>query len=92
MLVLSPTRCYKQLRSSADLGPVTVTRNRDTGSGAEPTRPEGIALRPLKELVRSAFPVEHPLRAVILAEKDIVTPLEFLSKMEIWTTLVSLKV
>ncbi len=41
----------------------------------------------LKELVLSRFPEGHPLREVILAEKDHLTPQEFLAKMEVWGVL-----
>ncbi len=41
----------------------------------------------LKELVLSRFPEGHPLRAVILSEKDHLTPQEFLAKMEVWGVL-----
>ena len=48
-----------------------------------------IGIRPLKELVLSAFPEDHPLREVILAERDALSPSEFLAKLEVWTILLS---
>ncbi len=45
----------------------------------------------LKELVLSRFPEGHPLRDVILSEKDHLTPQEFLSKMDIWAVLLRWK-
>ncbi len=46
-----------------------------------------LPVRTLKELVLSRFPEGHPLRDVILAEKDHLTPQEFLAKMEVWGVL-----
>ncbi len=45
----------------------------------------------LKELVLSRFPEGHPLRDVILAEKDHLTPQEFLAKVDIWAVLLRWK-
>ena len=43
----------------------------------------------LKDFVRSKFPADHPLRDAILAEKDVLTPEELLSKLEVWAILLS---
>jgi len=43
----------------------------------------------LKDLVVSAFPEDHPLRTVILAEKDELPPSEFVAKMEVWLVLLN---
>lgn len=51
--------------------------------------PKMISVRPLKELVLSKFPDDHPLREVILAEKDHIAAEEFVVKMEVWAVLVS---
>ncbi len=51
--------------------------------------PRSVHTDGLKELVRSRFPIDHPLRDAILAEKDILTPEELLSKLEVWATLLS---
>ncbi len=51
--------------------------------------PRSVHTEGLKELVRSRFPVDHPLRDAILAEKDVVTPEELLSKLEVWAILLS---
>jgi len=48
-----------------------------------------IGIRPLKDLVVSAFPEDHPLRTVILAEKDELPPSEFVAKMEVWLVLLN---
>ncbi len=48
-----------------------------------------VSIRGLKDLVAARFPEDHPLRVVILAEKEILTPVEFLAKMEVWTILLS---
>jgi hypothetical protein len=50
---------------------------------------ESLSIRGLKDLVLSQFPEDHPLREVILAERDRVTPVEFLAKMEVWVVLLS---
>lgn len=48
-----------------------------------------VRIRPLKEWVLARFPEDHPLREVILAEKDVLTAAEFLAKMEVWTVLLN---
>lgn len=48
-----------------------------------------LSIRPLKDLVLSEFPEDHPLREVILAEKDFLEAAEFLSKMEVWSVLLN---
>ncbi len=48
-----------------------------------------LSIRGLKDLVLAQFPEAHPLREVILAEKDRLTPAEFLAKMEVWVVLLS---
>lgn len=48
-----------------------------------------LSIRDLKDLVLARFPEDHPLRAVILAEKDVLTPVEFLAKMEVWVVLLN---
>ncbi len=48
-----------------------------------------LSMRGLKDLVLAQFPEGHPLREVILAEKDRLTPAEFLAKMPVWFVLLS---
>jgi len=48
-----------------------------------------LSIRSLKDLVMSRFPEEHPLRAVILAERDLLSPQEFVVKLEIWSVLLN---
>jgi hypothetical protein len=48
-----------------------------------------VSIRGLKDLVLAHFPEGHPLREVILAERDRLTPAEFLAKMEVWVVLLS---
>ena len=48
-----------------------------------------IGIRSLKHLVVSAFPEDHPLRTVILAEKDDLPSSEFLAKMDVWLVLLN---
>ena len=43
-----------------------------------------LPMRKLKELALTVIPKEHPLRDVILAEKDFLTVDEYLAKMEVW--------
>ncbi len=66
-------------------------RLRSIRSAATPSLPgEGaVSIRDLKDLVVGRFPEDHPLRAVILAEKETLTPAEFLAKMEVWVVLLS---
>jgi hypothetical protein len=58
---------------------------------ANPRSSEGrvLSIRGLKEFVMARFPEEHPLRAVILAERDLLTPAELLAKMEVWSVLLN---
>lgn len=51
--------------------------------------PRSVHTDALKDLVRSKFPVDHPLRDAILAEKDVLTSEELLSKLEVWAILLS---
>ena len=46
-----------------------------------------LSIRPLKEFARTRIPANHPLREVILAERDFLTPVEFLAKLEVWQVL-----
>jgi len=62
--------------------PIVVSRGRDTTDGF-------VSIRGLKQLVLSRCTEDDPLRAVILAEKDILRPAEFLAKMEVWCVLLN---
>jgi hypothetical protein len=46
-------------------------------------------IRALKDFAFVRLPEDHPLRAVILAERDLLTPSEFVAKMEVWTVLLN---
>ena len=50
-----------------------------------------ISIRPLKDLVLGRFPEGHPLREVILAERDVLSSGEFLAKLEVWSVLLKRK-
>lgn len=50
---------------------------------------ETVSIRSLKDLVLSQFQGNHPLREVILAEKDELPPSEFLAKMDVWLVLLN---
>ena len=52
-------------------------------------RSREVSIRGLKDFVLARFPEDHPLRAVILAEKDVLTPAELLPKMEVWAVLLN---
>ncbi len=45
----------------------------------------------LKQLVLARFPEDHPLREVILAERDVLTSEELLAKMPVWLVLLNRK-
>ena len=45
----------------------------------------------MKDLVVAAFPEDHPLRTVILAERDDLSRSEFLAKMDVWLVLLNLR-
>jgi hypothetical protein len=46
-----------------------------------------VDIRPLKDFALVRLPEDHPLRTVLLAERDLLTPREFLAKMETWVIL-----
>lgn len=46
-----------------------------------------VSLRRLKQVVLAQLPDDHPLRAVLLAERDVLTTEEFLAKLPIWLIL-----
>lgn len=50
-----------------------------------------IPTRAIKSFVLSRLPPDHPLRQVILAEKENLTREEFVAKMEVWLILLSQK-
>ena len=50
-----------------------------------------VSIRSLKDLVLERFPEGHPLREVILAERDILTREELIAKLETWLVLFSRK-
>ena len=50
-----------------------------------------VSIRPLKDLVLGQFPEGHPLREVILAERDTLTRDELIAKLETWLVLFSRK-
>ncbi len=58
-------------------------------SSRGPPSGEALSIRSLKEFVTARLPEDHPLRAVIVAERDALTPAEFLAKMEVWAVLLS---
>ncbi len=43
-----------------------------------------VDIRPVKELAIEKLSENSPLRKVLLAERDIMNPCEFLAKMETW--------
>ncbi len=45
----------------------------------------------LKQLLLARFPEHHPLREVILAERDVLTSDEFLAKLPVWLVLLNRK-
>lgn len=53
--------------------------------------PPGVRLEPLKEFARTRLQQDHPLRDVLLAEADTLSPEEFLAKLPMWCVLVSRK-
>ena len=47
-----------------------------------------LPMRKLKELALTEIPKGHPLRDVLLDEKDYLTVDEYLTKMEVWLMLI----
>ena len=56
-----------------------------------PPMPPTVSIRGLKDLVIARFPEGHPLRDVILAERDTLTRGELIAKLETWLVLFSRK-
>jgi len=50
-----------------------------------------VSIRLLKDLALARFPEGHPLREVILAERDALSPDEFVAKLETWVFLLNRK-
>ena len=50
-----------------------------------------LCMRKLKEFAATDIPKDHPLRDVLLMEKDFLTPEEFIAKLEIWMHLMDEK-
>ncbi len=48
-----------------------------------------VDIRALKEFAYVRLPEDHPLRAALLAERDLLTPRELLAKMEVWIVLIN---
>lgn len=51
--------------------------------------PRTVSTKGIKDFVSKHLPVQHPLRQVILLEKDKLTPEEVVAKMEIWLVLLN---
>jgi|GEM_PF-3799093 len=43
-----------------------------------------VDIKPLKSLILKRFPPNHPLRFVLLAERDVLETGDFLAKLETW--------
>ena len=58
---------------------------------ARPGPPQiaAVSTRRLKEFILNRFADDHPLRQVILAERDSLTIAEFLAKLETWLVLLN---
>jgi hypothetical protein len=56
-----------------------------------PNSPQSVSTKRIKTFVSSHFSSDHPLRQVILAEKEKLTPEEALAKMEVWLVLLNHK-
>ena len=54
-----------------------------------PPQIASVSTRRLKEFVLNRFADHHPLRQVILAERDALTVAEFLAKLETWLVLLN---
>ncbi len=54
-----------------------------------PSQIATVSTRRLKEFVLNRFAEDHPLRQVILAERDSLTVAEFLAKLETWLVLLN---
>jgi hypothetical protein len=50
-----------------------------------------VDIRPLKDLAIEMLPENSPLRKVLLAERDRMSPYEFLAKMETWQYLLRIE-
>jgi hypothetical protein len=53
--------------------------------------PQSVSTKGIKAFVSSHLPSNHPLRQVVLAEKEKLMCEEFLAKMEVWLVLLDNK-
>lgn len=56
-------------------------------AGGKPTPQPSVSIERLKAFARNRLPTGHPLREVLLTERDKLAPEEFLAKMDIWLRL-----
>ena len=50
-----------------------------------------ICIRKIKDIALSNLPATHPLRTILLAEKEYITIDEFRAKLDIWLNLLDFK-
>jgi hypothetical protein len=61
------------------------------GNSSQRNSPQSVSTKGLKAFALSHLDSKHPLRVVLLAERDILTVEEFCAKMETWTVLLNNK-
>lgn len=71
------------------LNELEVTSKSTKGLMRVASRSHPISMDGIKAFVSSHFPRGHPLREVILAEKEKLAPEEFMAKMETWLILLN---
>lgn len=54
--------------------------------------PQAISTKRIKSFVSSHLPTDHPLRHVVMAEKEKLTGEEFLAKMDVWLVLIEQRI
>ncbi len=64
----------------------------DGGFGRRARADRVVSTEGLKQLVLAQFPEGHPLREVILAEREILSSEELLAKLSVWLVLLNRRI
>ena len=65
----------------------------DSAASTVPISVSGsVDIRALKDFALAQLPEDHLLRSVLLVERDFLTPLELIAKMEVWVVLLNQRV
>lgn len=80
----------KRCRERPTRDSIASERN-ESSAGRRNRTIRSVSTRGIKKFARNHLPPEHPLREVLMAERDTLTPEEFLAKMDVWLVLINRK-